>query len=87
MIHQVQLGLDYLRHSGPVTVGLGFVILFSLGLLVISGTALAIQTSPPHLATACPPQAINFGYSLNISSSSSQVAIAGGTLRHLINNW
>ena len=47
------LGL-YLRHSGLVTLVLGFLLLFALELLVFNGTGLATVTSPPSLETACP---------------------------------
>ena len=53
------LGL-YLRHSGPVTLVLGFLLLFALELLVFTGTGLATVTSPPSLDTAS-PQAVKLG--------------------------
>ena len=41
------LGL-YLRHSGPVTLVLGFLLLFALELLVFTGTGLATVTVQNH---------------------------------------
>ena len=44
----------YLRHSGLVTLVLGFLLLFAPELVVFTGTGLAIVTSPPSLDTASP---------------------------------